>query len=192
MLNNFTGKKIILGQLEVLSSQTRESSLARPSSSPDENGREHYVDDGDLSSVSSNTSVSVEESHHSKFLFFLFFREFVNFRNFLILHKNCASISVLVHCESDKLPVQITSNNGIGAGASSSPISSGSSSSSTSEDLTANSNEDKNFESNGQHHTAKPFSNQPPVISKDVGLLKVYLHVSVNLHYEYDHVHTLY
>ena len=126
------------------------------------------------------------------FYFFLFFREFVNFRNFLILHKNCASISVLVHCESDKLPVQITSNNGIGAGASSSPISSGSSSSSTSEDLTANSNEDKNFESNGQHHTAKPFSNQPPVISKDVGLLKVYLHVSVNLHYEYDHVHTLY
>jgi len=130
------------GQLEVLSSQTRESSLARPSSSPDENGREHYGDDGDLSSVSSNTSVSVEESHH-------------------------------IHCESDKLPVQITSNNGIGAGASSSPISSGSSSSSTSEDLTANSNEDKNFESNGQHHTAKPFSNQPPVISKDVGLLKV-------------------
>ena len=189
MLNNFTGKKIILGQLEVLSSQTRESSLARPSSSPDENGREHYGDDGDLSSVSSNTSVSVEESHHSKFLFF---REFVNFRNFLILHKNCASISVLVHCESDKLPVQITSNNGIGAGASSSPISSGSSSSSTSEDLTANSNEDKNFDSNGQHPTTKPFSNQPPVISKDVGLLKVYLHVSVNLHYEYDHVHTLY
>ena len=126
------------------------------------------------------------------FYFILFFRKFVNFRNFLILHKNCASISVLVHCESDKLPVQITSNNGIGAGASSSPISSGSSSSSTSEDLTANSNEDENFESNGQHHTAKPFSNQPPVISKDVGLLKVYLHVSVNLHYEYDHVHTLY
>ena len=52
------------GQLEVLSSQTRESSLARPSST-DENGREHYHvgDDGDLSSVSSNTSVSVEESH---------------------------------------------------------------------------------------------------------------------------------
>ena len=50
------------GQLEVLSSQTRESSLARPS--PDENGREHYHDgDGDLSSVSSTTSVSVEESH---------------------------------------------------------------------------------------------------------------------------------
>ena len=49
------------GQLEVLSSQTRESSLARPSSA-DENGY-RVGDDGDLSSVSSNTSVSVEESH---------------------------------------------------------------------------------------------------------------------------------
>ena len=83
---------------------------------------------------------------------------------------HCIIFPFLVHCESDKLPLQITSNNG-GAGASSSPISSGSSSSSASVDPTY---EDKNFESNGQHRTGH-ILNQPPVISKDVAFLKVCL-----------------